>query len=143
MALLYLQQVQKYTQNSVLCVTPHTSMMCCLQYRHLITAPVDRTSGSAWLHKHSWMICENNKPSTSMTHISLRIKATFSCGVIHASMPRKQGSHRACGRVFCQDVQAFSAVIKYQHCICQLTGEKLFMKDITIASLYFLEGELG
>ena len=38
----------------------------------------------------------NNRPSTSMTHV-----ATFICEDIHASMPRKRGGNRACGRVLC------------------------------------------
>ena len=28
-----------------------------VQYRHLIPAPVDRTSASAWLHKQPWITC--------------------------------------------------------------------------------------
>ena len=31
-----------------------------LQYRHLITAPVDWTSASAWLYKHPWITCQQN-----------------------------------------------------------------------------------
>ena len=27
----------------------------CLQYRHLIPAPFDRTSASAWLYTHPWV----------------------------------------------------------------------------------------
>ena len=40
----------------------------------------------------------NNKPSKSMTQ-QVQIKATFSCEVIYASMPRKLADNRACGRV--------------------------------------------
>ena len=29
-----------------------------LQYRHLIPAPVDRTSASAWLYKTPWITCQ-------------------------------------------------------------------------------------
>ena len=29
-----------------------------LHYRHSILAPVDRTSASAWLHKHPWITCK-------------------------------------------------------------------------------------
>ena len=28
-----------------------------LQYRHLVPAPVDRTSASAWLYKTPWITC--------------------------------------------------------------------------------------
>ena len=35
-----------------------------VQYRHLIPAPVDRTSGSAWLYKHPWITCQK----MSQTH---------------------------------------------------------------------------
>ena len=74
-----------------------------LQYRHLIPAPVDRTFASDWLYYHAWITCQKNKPSTATTqvHCSLRIKTTFSCEIIHASMPRKLGCNRACGRELC------------------------------------------
>ena len=74
-------------------------MVSAVQYRHLIPAPVDRTSASAWLYKHPCMTCQNNKPS-----ISMRIKAVFSCGVIHAFMPRKLGGFRALVRVSCPGI---------------------------------------
>ena len=35
-----------------------------LQYRHLIPAPVDRMSVSAWLYKHPWISCQR----ISQTH---------------------------------------------------------------------------
>ena len=35
-----------------------------IQYRHLIPAPVDRTSASFWLYKHPWVSCQN----ISQTH---------------------------------------------------------------------------
>ena len=59
-----------------------------LEYRHLIPAPVDRTSGSDWLYKQPWLTCQENKPSTSMAHIACTSKLR-SAKVIHASMPRK------------------------------------------------------
>ena len=41
-----------------------------VQYRHSIPAPVDRTSVSAWLFRHSGTTCQKtNNPSTSMTHV--------------------------------------------------------------------------
>ena len=54
--------------NQWLCVT---RFWCILQYRHLIPAPVDRTSASAWLYKHQWMECQKNKPSTSKANVAL------------------------------------------------------------------------
>ena len=35
-----------------------------IQYRHLIPAPVDRTSASFWLYKHPWVTCQK----ISQTH---------------------------------------------------------------------------
>ena len=40
------------------------------RYRHLIPAPVDRTSAIAWLYKRPWMACRKYQPRTSMTHIT-------------------------------------------------------------------------
>ena len=42
-----------------------------LQYRHLITAPVDRTSASAWLYKHPGIAFQK---STSMTLLTCESK---------------------------------------------------------------------
>ena len=67
-----------------------------LQYRHLVPAPVDRTSGSTWLYKHRWIACKENEPDTLMTHV-----ATFSCEVIRVSLPRKLDGNQACGYVLC------------------------------------------
>ena len=53
-----------------------------LQYRHLNTAPVDQTSASAWLYKHTWIKCQRNKPNTSMTHVACDSK----CEVMRSSM---------------------------------------------------------
>ena len=68
-----------------------------LQYRHLIPAPVDRTSVSAWLYKHPGTTCQRNIPINDPW--SLQIKATFSCEGIHAFMPRKRVRNRTCGHV--------------------------------------------
>ena len=54
-----------------------------IQCRHLVLAPVDRTSASAWLYKHPWM---NNMSKKQINDPrSLPIKVTF------RSMPRKLG----------------------------------------------------
>ena len=45
-----------------------------VQYRHLIPAPVNQTSASAWWCKHPWITCQKNKPSTSMTHVACKSK---------------------------------------------------------------------
>ena len=49
-----------------------------LQYHLVVEIPMDNMS--------------NDKP--------INAACTFSCEVIHASMPRKLGGNRACGRVF-------------------------------------------
>ena len=72
-----------------------------LQYRHLIPAQVDRTSDGSWLSG----IMPQNKPSTPMAHVACESKLRSCCVVIHASMPRKLGGNRACGRVLCPDCQ--------------------------------------
>ena len=51
-----------------------------------------------------------------MTNLAMRIKATFSCEVIHASMPRKLGDTWACGRVFSH---AFSVGVRCRYCTVQ------------------------
>ena len=45
-----------------------------VQYRHLIPAPVDRTSASGWLYKRSRMACQKYQPTTSMTHVTCKPK---------------------------------------------------------------------
>ena len=74
-----------------------------IQNRHLMPAPVDRTS--EYLVVQTPMDDRSkHKPSTSMTQVALGIKATFSCQVIRASMPRKLVGSRAYGRVLCPDI---------------------------------------
>ena len=41
-----------------------------IQYRHLIPAPVGRTSARAWLYKLPYITCRNNTPSTPMTQVA-------------------------------------------------------------------------
>ena len=72
-----------------------------LQYRHLIPAPVDRTSAYAWLYKHPWITFQNIFAKHINDPRILWIKTTFSWEIIYATMPRKIGGNRACGRVFC------------------------------------------
>ena len=55
-----------------------------VQYLQLIRAKVDRTSASAWLYKHPWVTCQNI--STPMTHVDPKVKASFSCEVINATI---------------------------------------------------------
>ena len=63
-----------------------------IQYIHLIPAPVDRMSVNAWLYKAKHI----NDPRC------LRIEYTVKCyEVIHASMPRRPGGNRSCGRELC------------------------------------------
>ena len=66
-----------------------------LQYRHLIPAPVYRTSASACFYKHPWITCQK-KAKHINGPCSLCIKATFSWEVIHASMPGWQPGVRLC-----------------------------------------------
>ena len=61
-----------------------------IQYRHLIPAPVDWTSVSAWLYKHPWITCQK-RPNTSMTHVAggsmLQVRSVVTSGAccrIHA-----------------------------------------------------------
>ena len=62
----------------------HTDDWCdSVQYRHLITAPVNRTSASAWLYKHPWIICRRNEARTSMTHVAYESKL---CSYMRSSM---------------------------------------------------------
>ena len=70
-----------------------------LRFRHLIPAPVDLASACAWLYKHPRIACQKAKSINDPR--SLLIKATFSCEVIHASMPRELVGNQAWGRVLC------------------------------------------
>ena len=63
-------------------------MFVYLEYRHLIPAPIDRTSASAWFYKHTWMTCQKKQAKHANDPRSSQVKATFSCEVIHASMAR-------------------------------------------------------
>ena len=84
-------------------------VISCLQYRHLIHAPVNRTSASAWLYKIPWITCQKDMPSTSMTHVACESKLSSVVRSTEASILRRMGCNRACGRIF-------SAGIKCRYC---------------------------
>ena len=86
-----------------------------IQYIHLIPVPDDRTSANARLYKQ-----QNISQGHQWPALSLRIKATFSSEVIHASMPRKLIGNLARVVYFAQAVQALSAGIKCRHCISDI-----------------------
>ena len=100
-----------------------------LQYRHLIPAPVNRTSASVCLIKHPWIACKKYAKHSNGPH-SLRIKATFSC---EAQATRLTVVYYALA------AHAFSAGIKRQHCTHQLWYLHciLFFFVYTILLLYF------
>ena len=62
------------------------------------------------LYKYPWMTSQKSMPR------SLRINATFSCEVIHASTPKRLGGNLACSRVLCPGAHACSAEIECRHC---------------------------
>ena len=44
-------------------------IVCILQLKYQTTAPVDWTSVSNCVYKHTWITCRKDKPSISMIHI--------------------------------------------------------------------------
>ena len=87
-----------------------------IQYRHLIPAPVDRTSASDWLCYHAWIIGQKNKPSTATTQVACESKLR---SVVRSSMHPCPENLVAIGRAvvnYAQDAHAFSAGIKCRHC---------------------------
>ena len=66
------------------------------QERHLIPAPVDRNSASAWLYKQTWIICQKNKPNTSTTHVACASKL---CSIVRSSIQPCPGDWVAIGHV--------------------------------------------
>ena len=101
MSVLYLRC--NSTQNYIYRIKKNHSIpiLYKLQYRHLVPAPVNRTSASAWLHRKQWIICAIHKRSTSMIHVACK------SNVQSVVTPRKLGGNRA-----------FSARINCQHCMC-------------------------
>ena len=97
------------------------------QYRHLIPAPVDRTSASAWLYKHLWISCQTNNPSTSMTSVDCEPKLR---SVVRTFKHPCPGNWVGIGRAVVYYVwaaHAFSAWVKCWQCrlILQLTESHL------------------
>ena len=87
-----------------------------LQYRDLFPAPVDRTSASDWLYKHPCITCQENNPSTSVTHVVCESRLL---SILRLSMSLCSGNWVAIGSVVvyhAQAAHAFSAGIKCQHC---------------------------
>ena len=81
----------------------NSNVIYTLQYRHLIPAPVDRTSAVA-------------KPSTSMTHVAWESKL---CSLVRPSMHPCPGNWIAIGRAvvyYARAAHSFSAGIKCRHC---------------------------
>ena len=92
-----------------------------VQYRYLIPAPVDRTSASAWLYTHQWIICQNNNPNTSMTHVACE---SILRSVARSSMHLWPANWVAIGRAvvyYARASQEFSLGMKCWHC----TSERL------------------
>ena len=96
-----------------------------LQYRHLIPAPVDRTSASARLYKHHLATCQKNKPSTSIvareSHVPNESKLRL---VVWSPMHPCPRNWMAIGCTVVYYVQA-AHVIKCRHCICLLCPSRL------------------
>ena len=89
-----------------------------VQYRHLIPTPVDQASASAWLYKHTWILCQQNKTSTPMNYVACESKLL---SFVRSSMHPCQENVVATGRAvvcYARAVQAFSAGIKWWHCLC-------------------------
>ena len=68
---LQLASQPQYDRKSVEKSKFHIYQIQCI---HLISAPVHRTSASAWLYEHPWIKCQRNKPSTSMNHVACESK---------------------------------------------------------------------
>ena len=83
-----------------------------LQYRHLIPAPVNRTTPSASLYKHSLITCQKDNPSTPMTHVACESKLR---SVARSSMHPDPRNCVATGLAVVY--HTFSAGIKRRHCI--------------------------
>ena len=90
-----------------------------LQYRHLIPAPVDRTSASSLLYKHPRITCQQNMPSTSVTEVACESQLR---SVVESSMYQRPGNYvatRLAVVYHAQAAHAFIAGIEYQHCTCR------------------------
>ena len=65
--------------------------LTCIEYRHSIPAPVDRTSGNAQVYRHV-----KNKPSTPMNHVTCKSKLR---SVVRSSIHTCPGNWAVIGRV--------------------------------------------
>ena len=87
-----------------------------IQYRHLIPAPVDRTSASAWLYKKPMNNISNNKLRILILHITCESKLR---SVVRSSVHPCSGHWVAIGRAVVyhsQAAHAFCAGIKCRLC---------------------------
>ena len=84
---------------------------------HTVQTFNSSTSRPGVVVKHIWITCQKYTKHINDPR-KLRIKATFSFGVIHASTLRNLTGNRACDRVLCRTARSFSAGIKRRHSIC-------------------------
>ena len=87
-----------------------------VKYSHLIPAPVGRTSASALLYTHPWIVCQKNKPSTPMPHVARKAKLR---SAVMSSMHPFPWNWVAIGCAVVYYVwaaEAYSAGIRYWHC---------------------------
>ena len=83
-----------------------------VHYRHLIPAPVDRTSVSAWSYKYFWITCQKSIKHRVACEPKLR-------SVVRSHMHPCPGNWVEIGRAVMYHArgdQAFSAGIKCWHC---------------------------
>ena len=72
-----------------------------IHFKHLITVPVVRTSGSAWLYKRPCIACQKIKSRTSMTHIACELKMHEWPRVVRSFMHPWQGTRWQLGMRSC------------------------------------------
>ena len=91
----------------------------CIQYIHLIPAPVLRTAGIVWLYKHPWITCLEYKQNTSKTHVAFESHLSL---VVRSSMPPYLGNWVAIGRAvvwYDRAAHAHSGGFKCWHSSCK------------------------
>ena len=104
-----------------------------VHYGHLIPAPVNQTSPSAWLYRHLWITCHKNKPITLLIHVVCELKQhSVACEIIDTSVPRRLDGNQTCSCVFCPGSYTFSAGIKCRHC----TVLYMYMCDVSMLNVY-------
>ena len=87
-----------------------------VQYRHLIPAPADRTSASAWLYKHPRKTYKYDNLNISMTHVDCKSEVR---SVIRSFLHQYPKKWVAIGHVvvyYARSAHRFSARIKCRHC---------------------------